>query len=572
MKRRVYAWIAAAMLWVAILTPCEASAINLRSPEDTAKFFINDLFGGEWFSAARKCLDETKLRAWAPPVLTRYIVYPSVKDITVLETRIDGDRAWVTLDMTAVDVRNDEFYTLLFNYDFSNCDPYCADYSVADLAGLLYYQDMSVVFKEEYRKHFTVPVALRYDQEEWMIDFDETLLAWRGDRACDIRAESCGMLEFDPFMMRYYDWNVQRPRNTEYYEWLMGVTPDELFALRGEPCWNLWLRLTSGAPEEGARDFEMTGGVCAPEPEAFPGESDLMIAGEIYGQHWAEYDGAWHAVMRAYVPEYDGGALPEGMSLKFKRRLDIDSPMYSEEILEVQLGGTPCKPPVPEGAVRIQMDCYERIQDVHIEENSGFNRFVMDTIGKAARGGLGDKAFGWANLPDGVLDLPVGSDEYALYMLSGHMEKDAGFFGVYGMICSVSDGAYTPLYTGCGMCGAPNDHWDGRECGYRDTKTAPFRIPVIIPVNGRTDDELNEAVRALTLTATFSGESRHYLDEHGKIAYVGPRVTLPVDLSGMTLWEGEDMPKVPYEYHWEAPSEDDEYQYDGWTEDERGIG
>ena len=74
--------------------------------EAVALRFFTALTSGDYETAAAACLNGDDVRAWNPPLITREIVYPSVQNIAVKQTKIEGRTAQVMLCATAVDVQS----------------------------------------------------------------------------------------------------------------------------------------------------------------------------------------------------------------------------------------------------------------------------------------------------------------------------------------------------------------------------------------------------------------------------------------------------------------------------------
>ena len=505
-----------------------------NTPEMAAQGFFVALTKGEYTQAADFCVDGEAVRQWNPPLFTKMFVYDMVQEISVSGVEETGDGALAMLCVTALDMENEEvaYETAAALMDrLATAAEYETDLEYAQVV-----QDHYRDFTAEY----TVPVHVVQKNGAWLVDTEKTFALWRGDVPLCVRVASYGHITYDEATLKYVDEE-------------------------GEvPPWQIWLRLESKNDEEGLGEFSLEGGACDQSLERHMAFDAFGFYGAY--QRWHPYNGAYHAVLRMEN-------LPETGVLHALRRFNLDAPTYVEEQVSIPFENVPYYSGVPENSVRFSMQRYTRItEEAEMKRWGGKVTYQLRTIGDWLDRYEIYGVWKWAEMTEEIRKLPVVNDQYALYMLQGVMEKAAGHFGVYDVAFASFGPEMVPTMLECNECPVNDMRYFGAESNVCDTAQASFAIPVLIPLQAGADAE--ETLRAMQLQATFSGELIDYIGEHDSATRLGPRTSLPVDLSGMQYWEGSvlDMPEPEETYHWVYWEEEESVEEVDFPEEEKGSG
>jgi hypothetical protein len=537
----------------------QAGAVS-DDPRESAVLFQEALVEGGWVRASRFCADPGILLNWSPPAVTKYIVFPSIKEIKAVAARIEGDMATVTLSMSAIDfdaVTEDGLTLrdeLLSNLNLG--DEYAAGDELYDeaMVWLIHGSAEWMTKADGYRKRYEIPYILRRTGNEWYIDLAATL-AYRHPARVTVTPLSYGILTYDYAQRRYYaidavvDGLLSCPDDLDWGRCLQRFSRDEIFSALGTPAWNVWLRLKAEGDAEGLYDFSVDNAAqCALLPVAY-----AEFGCWAYTRRWAAIQNEQRAALEMYIPVNVGRPL-EGYTVACRHRSSIWTPWYAEEVLSFSLDGTPYDTGYPAGSVTFTVDHFMRVNAVSRQRYN--ETITADTLGVLMKDEF-DKEYMsesvFLNVPEGIADLPILNNEYALYRLEGTITKESGYFGVYDVTFGLEtpvDGVWIEAYEQCPSCDVI-DMFDllGKESTLMETLQRSFDIQVLIRVDGRTDEELEMLIRTLKFAATFSAEEWDFsYEEHGTTTRIGPRSTLPLDMSGMTRWTGTlgDLPRAEW--------------------------
>ena len=496
-------------IWILLLWLCCIEAGAENGAGDVAQGFFDALTKGEYVQAASYCADGEMVKRWNPPLITKLFVYDMVQDIAVSQVQATEDEALVTLCVTALDMQSEDVLRDIICEvrDFLAMDVECEeswDY-------LLEIQQWAKEFVTEY----AVPVYAVRQNGVWVVDDAATFDLWRRDAPLTVRAVSYGYITYDEATLAYAD-------------------------AEGEvPPWNIWLRLESEADEEGLGEFSLENGSCAASLES---HNDYRAIGynPIF-QRWKKYDGAYHAVLRV-------ADLPQRGTLRALRRFNLMSLTYTEQLVVIDFENVPYDNGVPDGSVRFDVQYYARVSEEDQLLTIGdwldhFNRW---------------SAWQWRNVTEQMRALPVVNTEYALYVLHGTIQKDAGCFGVYDVLFASDGSGIVPYMEQCDMCTVNAMRYFGREGDWYDFAQMPFVLYVLVPLQEGVDPE--KTLRSMQITATFSGELIDYVGAHDSATRLGPRTTVQIDLSRMQRWEGSvmEMPEIEESYHWKWNFDEDD--------------
>ena len=515
------------------------------SAADAAIRFQKALAACDWAQAAEYCIDGSALLEWSPPAVTREIVYPSIKDVRLRDISAEDGETIVTLSLSAIDLSSEDFLLLALE-QFGLKDLYQKESGAHPLRdpGAAVNRSFAQA-PPEHRRTFSVPYVLRQTGGEWRIDLSATLARWPGEPQPRITAVSYGEITNDAAQLQYYLNDllyadaIVWPEEMDWSVWLNQLAPAQVFGALGVPERNIWLRLTADQPAENLVDFEWVGGACEPSLEIHY-DYDTFSGYGCIARRWAAYGDTCHAVLMASLPHAIGAPL-DGHTLRCRRCLNILSPMYKEDHVEILLNGVPFQMLPPENGIHFTVDHFMRMREGEYKLGLG-DKTQVTTLGQLLRYEYEGDGYDsvWLDIPEEAADLPVTNDRYALYRLQGTAAKAAGDFGVYDvMFKSVAGGVWIEAYERCGMCEAI-DGFDlpGGDSTLTDTLQAPFDVLVLLPINGRSEAELENALRSLSLTATFSAEKIDFCYvQHGTTTRIGPRSSVKVDLSQMRRWE-----------------------------------
>lgn len=539
--------------------PCVPAGAASGKLEETAVFFLESLSEGGFKRAARFCVDPDKFQNWAPPAVTQYLVFPSIRDTHVKDVTVNGDTATVTLSMSAIDfdavmelggtLREELLYNLNLSNEYATLDALYEENLVWLIHG-------STEFMQEANKHrklYEIPYVLRDTGEEWKIDLAATLDRWHTATAT-VTPVSYGTLTYDYAQKRYYaddalyDGLLTCPNDADWALWLHGLTTDEIFSAKKTPVWNVWLRLTAEGNTDGLYGFTVDSvtAFCETLPVAYPDFDSNVIE-----RHWVSIHNKQRAVLEMYIPVKSGLPLP-GYTVHYRQRSNIWTPLYYETEHSFPLADVPYDPGCPKSGVSFTVDHLMRVGTVVRKNMDG--TITADTLGALMENEYDyehtdDSIF--LSVPEGIADLPIVNSEYALYRLEGTVSKESGDFGVYDVtfaLASPVDGIWVEAYEQCSSCDAI-DEFDlmGKENIFPETLLSAFDVQVLIRIDGRTDDQLETLLRTLPIMASFSAEKWDFCyEQHGTTTRIGPRTILPVNTSDMVRWAGtlKDLPRA----------------------------
>jgi len=506
------------------------------SPEQVALQFFTSLTTGDYASAAALCMNGDSVQEWAPPVITRDIIYPSIRDLTVEQTEITGETARVLLSLSAVDLQNEEAaWAIAYDlpvWDHLSGEMPDADFTAEDLRDLQ-------TFLQSFTARFSVPVCLNRQEGVWQVNEQATFALWAEDTPLNVRAVSYGRITYDAATLQYED------------------------ASDGLPPWKVWLRLESDSDAEELSDFSLENVLCSSTLER---HHDFEAFGyQSVAQCWKAYGGAYHAVLRLE-------ALPEEGALRAVRRQNLYTPLYVQRNVSIPFAAVPYDSGVPDGGVQFRVQHYTRIAE---EAKLQGWKTAQRTIGDWLDYFEPYVVWVWEDLPQEVRDLPIVNDRYALYMLRGTIEKAAGCFGVYDALFHAEGPGCIPLMNQCNMCAVNDIRYLGADSDWYDFAQRSFELPVLMPLQSGVD--LDALLRAMQIEATFSGEMIDYIGEHDSATRLGPRTSTAIDLSGMQRWDGSvlDMPWGENSDYWNAFDDEQEEQTEDeedFPEEEKGRG
>jgi len=504
-------------------------------PSGVALRFFSALTTGDYASAAALCVNGEGVRQWNPPLYTKLFMYDTVQEISVDSVQETENGALVTLAVTAMDMAGDE---VLYETAVAVMDRLA---TVPEDEEELEY---ALITQENFRNvtaEYAVPVYLVQKDGAWLVDDAETFHLWRGEAPFRVEVVSYGDITYDAATLQYAAEE--------------GKTPP----------WQIWLRLESEMDEEGLGEFMLENGAC---DQSLERHMDFYALGyNAAYQRWHAHDGAYHAVLRVE-------SLPETGELHALRRFNLDALTYVEERVSIPFENVPYYSGVPDNSVCFSMQYYTRIT----EEGRRWGRKELRTIGDWLDRFEPYGVWKWEDVTQEMRDLPIVNDQYALYMLHGVMQKAEGFFGVYDVSFKAQGKGIVPYKKECNMCPVNDMRYFGAESDYWETAQDGFQLPVLIPL--KEEGEPDESLRNMQLWATFSGELIDYIGAHDSATRLGPRTSLPIDMSGIQYWEGSvlDMPLCEETYHWvyseqESPEEETENIMEGdFPEEEKGRG
>ncbi len=524
-------------------------------PEEEAIYFMEALQEGGWQYAANYCTDPDEFEKWTPPFVTKYLVFPSVDDIQVKQALVSGDTAEVTLSLTAADFDavGKDGYALGEDFLYSLClsDEYATENVLNDenLMWLINGSGELMAQLKQHRKQYEIPFALKNVQGEWLIDLTATKELRQPD-ALAVAPLSYGTLSQDYAQRRYYVKDalyskaLSYPEDIPWGDWLQSITVDAVFAALGQPVWNVWLRLQAQGDAEGLYGFSAgdSGAQCAPGLVEY---AEFGVS--VRDRRWATIGGQACGVLEMHIPGAGSGPLGD-IALQCRRRMNIWTPLYFEEGLIFSLSGVPYDSGYPAGGVSFEINRFLRFG-----EDNGMSK--DDTLGQWMANELAhqDSAYYvFQDMPEGIGDLPVINSEYALYQLEGTVKKEQGDFGVYDVTFALqtpADGVWVEAFEQCSSECDAIDSFDlmGAESTAREKLQGGFDLLVLVRMEGRPEQELAALLSSLKLSATFSCEEWNFCyEQHGTTRRIGPRTTLPVDLSNMEYWPGTlfDLPRA----------------------------
>lgn len=524
-------------LFLCLLFVFVGTARGEDAPGNVALRFQEALKETDWALAASLCLDGEMLTTWSPPEHMRYAVYPSIEDVALKDVQRMDDCAVVTLSLTAFDLTQEE--------DFVNKTVGLENLYQPDTAEEIALRLHSMLQDLEYtRRKFEIPYVLRPAEDTWKVDLASTLARWPYEPAPAVSAVSYGIMDYDSALLGYFvdeavsSGSLKHPDDVDGIRWRASLTADEVFDALGEPVYNVWLRLTADAPAEELTDFSLAGGACRGAPERY---FDYTYPPKILVRHWVAANGGESAVLLAALP-LEGKEDLRGYTLSCRRRLNNGLPFYREETLSLPLEGVPYEEAVPPDGVRFTLNRFLRLREGLYPD--WWNQAVsVETLGQLLADEYDDGGYPvWLNLPEDIADLPLTNDRYALYRLQGTITKAPGDFGVYDVtFTSQTEGVFVEAFEYCGSCYAI-DNFDlaGAQSGLRERLQIPIDLTVLLPIEGRSEAELEEALRSLRMTASFSGEEIDYCyEQHGTTTRIGPRSSVVVDLYALERWEGD---------------------------------
>lgn len=549
-----------ACLLLAVLVPmvvfglCAPCALALEwGPEDMAVHFVEVLATGDWVWASNLCTDPKDIEGRSPPFVTKYLVFPSISDVKVVDVRESDDTAAVTLSMSAVDFDavTEDGYTLRdwFVGELNVSDVYAPETMRNDSAiiSLLRGANGLTEALRQHTKRYEVPYILRRVEGEWemewVVDMKATVAGW-GISAVSVAPVSYGTLTHDYAQRRYYaqdaydDRLFTLPDGLPWDTWLRNIPVEEIFSATGKLIWNVWLRLAAEGDAEGLYGFSVSPAQadCETLPAHFYGFGNV-----VEHKRWITISNRRRGVLEMHLPIKEGEPI-SGYTVSARRHMNIWMPMYAEETLSFPLEDVPYESLCPPGGVSFAVQHFMKIR-----EGGTLGELMAheDDVGYA------DSIF--PDAPEGIGGLPVLNDAYALYRLQGTMEKVPGDFGAYDVTFALArpvDGVYVEAYEQCSMCDAI-DGFDmmGAESTCDETLHRAFDVQVLVRIDGRTEEELEELLRALPLTATFSCEEWDFCyEQHGTTTRIGPRTTVDIDTSRMAFWPGttHDLPIAKY--------------------------
>ncbi len=551
--KRILRLFTVALLLLALLLPSMITTrAEITPPEERAVIFMEALQEGSWKRASRFCTDPSVLKSWTPPAVTRYMVFPLLRDIKVKDVKTEGDTAYVTLSVSAVDFdapfmddwpfRDDLISELSLSDEYATLEELYEE----DLVWLIHGSGDFLQEADKHRKTVEIPYALKKTEDEWLIDLKATLEGWHASIA-KVTPLSYGTLTYDYAQKRYYardamdSKGLSIPKDKDYSQWLRDIPVEEIFAAMHTPVWNVWLRLTADSEAEGVYGFTV-------DSNAAGSESRPVIYADfdfnITVKHWVMISGVRRATLEMYIPHEAGQPL-DGYTVRYRQRFSIWSPMYYETESSFKLSNVPYDPGYPQDGVTFTANQFMRVGPA-IDTRANHSG-PADTLGVLMENEFDNDSYDicvMPGVPDGIGDLPILNKEYALFRLQGETRKTSGDYGVYDVTFGLSapvDDVWVEAYEECNQC----DEIDGcslygTESGLmEETLQSSFDIQVLVRIDGRTDAELNAFVKSLPLTATFSAEEWDFsYEQHGTTSRIGPRTTLPVDTSRMTLWEG----------------------------------
>lgn len=530
-------WSARLGLILCLLIASVCPAQGEDAPGEIALRFQAALKANDRALAAALCLDGEALASWAPPEHMRFAVYPSIEDAALASVERSDACAVVTLSLTALDLTQEEAFV---NKTEGLENLYQPD-SAEEIALRLNAMQQEL---EHTRRAFSIPYVLRPVGDTWKVDLAATLSRWPYEPAPAVSVASYGILEYDSALLSYFideallAGSLECPEDADWVQWRASLTADEVFGALGEPVYNVWLRLTADTPAEELTDFCLAGGACRTAPERY---FDYVDPPDILARHWVGVGGRENAVLLAALPLEGKGDLC-GYTLSCRRRLNSGLPFYREETLVLPLEGVPYAEAVPAGSVRFTLDRFFRLQEGLYTQRWG-QTVPVETLGQLMVDefdGGGEPV--WLRLPEDIAGLPVTNDRYALYRLQGTLAKASGYFGVYDVTFTTqTEGAFVKAFERCGTCDAI-DVFDlpGMHSGRQELLQIPVDLTVLLPIEGRTEDELEDALRNLDITASFSGEKIDYCyEQHGTTTRIGPRSSIAADLSSLSRWDGD---------------------------------
>ena len=358
----------------------------------------------------------------------------------------------------------------------------------------------------------------------------------------DLRATSWGRLEHDYATTRYF----LDPAAGRYRE-------------AGAVLPNVWLRLDSTenpAALETLSNFRVVSGraTCAPLPVP------LAVSG-MEGWGTARFlmkEGFWRGALEVAL---ESGEELSHVIIACDRLVHGDSTVTAyTETLTLPLHGVPEDTGYPTGGAVFSLLRSTRFtltaeQKLALKSDRG--GFL--TLGSV----LEDALQPMPEAPAEALSLPYDDDtgDYSFYLLEGRIMKQPGDFGVYDVTFSLMnppDGVYLAAYQECDSCseidafdmpggevfltgGLPQD--DGRPLRLEETLERDFAILLLADTGGRGGAQMDQLIRGLDITASFSAEKWNIsYEQHLTTSAIGPRSGEKVRMEDllMTPAEGEE--------------------------------
>ncbi len=547
-------------LWTVLSGFTQSPALTIEyTPEDAAIYFMDTLKEGSWQYVANLCTDPDEFVKWTPPFVTKYLVFPSIDDIAVKQVKVIGDTAEVILSLSAADFGfiDEVGFTLADNFLWELClaDEYAAEDSVVDENWVWLINGSSDLMTQvrQHRKQNEIPFSLKNVQGKWLIDLAATKKL-RQMPSLEFAPLSYGRLSYDYAQKRYYALDALHEKvisnilDMEWDNWMQSITADDLFAALGQPKWNVWLRLQAQGDAEGLYGFSASDSKvqCAPGLVKYP-----VFGFTVQDRHWAVIGGQLRGVLEMHVPEATEKPLGD-ISIHCRRRMNLWTPLYYEEELSFSLDDVPYDSGCPKDGVSITVNHCMRVEKAELDITN--RKLKSDNMGS-----MMENAFYTDSPDDTVLfnaykeigDLPLLNNEYALYRLEGTMRKEQGEFGVYDVTFDLATpvhGVWVEAFEQCSSeCGEiVGNNLMGAESTCLEKLQSSFDVMVLVRIDGRSEQELNTLLRSLQIAATFSCEEWNFsYEQHGTTTRIGPRSTLPIDLSNMEYWPGtaEDLPR-----------------------------
>ncbi len=332
-----------------------------------------------------------------------------------------------------------------------------------------------------------------------------TLAQETGGEPFDLRAVSWGPMVQDHATMRYFLENA----NGRFTDW------------QGEPP-NAWLRLDSTEPADSLEtlsDFRVTSGraVCGQMPVPLP---DLDAASMSWQTlHFEPHQGFSRAALDIRLEE---GEQIENLTIACTRkRLD-----GKEETITLPLSGLPLDMGYSEGGAAFSATRYSPF--AWREEDLNF--YLGYSILPATLGNM-LSYFAYMPIheaPEALLSQPIEATEGKLYLIEGSITKKHGGFGLYDLTFALEnppEGMWLAPYRECGNC----SEIDAFDLGYHalageGARERRLAILLLVQPGGRSEAEIDELIRGLQVTISFSGEKWDISGEqHGTTSGIGPR-------------------------------------------------
>ncbi len=324
----------------------------------------------------------------------------------------------------------------------------------------------------------------------------------------------------DPFILRAVSWGpmVQDHATMRYF---LENANDRFTGWQGDAP-NAWLRLDATGPAgalEALSDFRVVKGraVCGQMPVPLP---DLdAVSMDWRTLYFAPHQGFSRAALDIRL---EAGEEINNLTIACTRKHPDDT----EETITLPLSGLPMDMGYPAGGAAFRATRFSpftwREEDI--------NCYLGYSILPAT---LGNMLRYYAYMP--ILDAPeallsqlIEIAEGKLYLIEGFVSKKKGDFGLYDLTFALEnppEGMWLAPYQVCGNC----SEIDAFDLGYNartgeEARERRLAILLLVQPGDRSEEEIDELIRGLQITVSFSGEKWDISGEqHGTTSGIGPR-------------------------------------------------